>query len=265
MAFGLVELLPNTCWQEYKNLFFTSSGTTANNEQSVINTVGGPRYLDADGSSSDRYTMTSGTAPSQPIDRVVITRMDRYAGESVDLNFYTTYSSVVETSSYGTFAETLIGQNATDWVYSTVATDLSSVSEDGEPITCDGFSLDISNLDKLNKVYVSESIRFERIVPGSFSYFPTPRTTRVKPLNGGVHYYLTEQISFTFHQVPYSTLKQIEETPILLEDSFFVYDRGGVFLSEKLAHCVLLARPEIYEYNGAYGVGLSLGRIKEYV
>lgn len=263
MSVGLVEILFNTAWQEYHGVGLYNNSLVLTDNTEVLNATSGPRYLRFSRAVSDEYLIYTHSGASVDIDRCVITRADRFSGETVRFQFWTSYSSTSVFDDVSLTDNDLIGRLSKDYVYVTDASDLS-LSEDGDPVTgCEAVGIQFTGASAyMNQVYFCSSIQFNQVVPGSFIVSPVPRLSRVR--GGKIFYEITHQVTIGFHQVAGSVLDTLEENYFIRQEPFFLYNSDANILKKKLLHCILIAAPESYEYDDGYQVSLQMGILKEF-
>lgn len=264
MAFGKIEILPNTAYEDFRQVGFYNSSGFVQTDDSAINISGGPRWMDSTPPTSNArigYRNPIRTPPGE-FDRIIITNAGYLSGLDVEFIFYDTFDTVKVGETISSFSETLIGKNSSDYVYYPT-TNVSGVTEDGESAPAEaGVMIEITGAAQtMYKMFASRSIRLPQIVGNSVTRRPMKRGTRIK--TGRLFYEVAEQLSFSAFGMDKDTIDRIHDSWSMYENGFFLYDNAGAYIKEKLMHCVLVGVPQSYEYDDSYALTMTVARLRD--
>lgn len=218
----------------------TAAPADVDDRDKIINITGGGRHLEwtqADSTTRElAYIAKWNTGLSANC--VVLARADRHLGHDLAIKAYSAYPST----------PTTVGSETTLAVGDCVGIDSQDyILEFTQQNAQQAFAVEFANgaggayTRIVNKLFFGNVFEFDNVE--SITRKPVPKRN---PLDVGRNtYYVQEQCSMVFSAVSEDKLQDFEELYRLYEEPCFIYDSLGSFITEKLLHIIVTARPVV--------------------
>lgn len=226
----------------------TAAPADVDDRDKILNITGGARHLEwTQGDSTTRelsYIAKWNTGLSA--NTVVLARADRHLGHDLTIKAYSAYPSTPVTVGSETTLATgdLVGFDTQDYI-------LEFTQKNAQQ----AFAVEFGNgaggayTRIVNSLFFGNAFEFDNVE--SITRRPVPK--RVPLEVGRNSYYVQEQCSIVFSAVSEDKLQDFEELYRVYDEPCFIYDSLGSFISEKLLHVIVTARP-IVKYIPAQDV-----------
>lgn len=218
----------------------TAAGVDVDDRDKILNVTGGARHLEWTqvDSTTREISYIAKWATGLTADTVVLARADRHIGHDLTIKSYSAYpASPTTVGSVTTLGSgSLVGPDSQDYIL-----------EFTEKANQQAFGVEFGNgaggayTRIVNSLFFGSAFSFQNVE--SITRRPVPKRV---PLDVGRNtYYVQEQISMTFSAVAEDQLQDFEELYRAFDEPCFIYDSLGSFITEKLLHIIITARPVV--------------------
>lgn len=249
-----IELITNQLWTQAARVIATdTAGAEVDSTLYPSNVVGGGNHLFYGPSgAADRRLLYVNMNGGMGINRLIVTRANSFNGLGAYVLSWGAAYPASPTTHFGSvsFAETLVGPLAKDWVYS-----FSSAITGKYAI---GLELGGAVAKYIGKLYGGTALSMKIGAPPVI----TPFWSQVQLFR---QVYLTDfRAEIVFDDLTATDVNTLENLASLKTEPFFLYDADGYTFKDKLWHGVLLDLRKVQVHDNLYAVQLSTARIRSY-
>lgn len=242
----MFRIITNSFFENCGQAVMTSGGSFIDfDNNKTLNLTDGPRHLYyTSATTGDRRFLYKSTNAPQTYDAVVVVNADLHNGRDVSIRDTDNIGDNTRFSE-ASFAQTLVGPTAKDFVY------LATTPH--ENVTRVEFRLNSSYIKTIHQVYAGKSVAVAQVL--GYSRTPVSRLTKV--FIGRQMYQIQERITIDVEGVSDELMQEIASLPRIRKSPFFIYDPTGQWFSEKLFHVVMENNPISKRFNNLNDLSFS--------
>jgi len=248
-----LKIIPNTVWSQAVQLKVTdtSNSATTDGDKLANVTTGGRQLSWTQSGTAGRRIVYVNKDGAIDYDTFIVTDADNHNTHKVEIVEWTTYTSTAADEFSSTnFAETLVGRNSTDWIYerSTEATNLQALGLELDDGTGGAYAKTVG------KIYAGTAIEYTYGFSLERKRFYKFRINE----KGNQAYAVIESVKLTFNNFSDTLFDSLDNLYRNTTDPIFVYDTTGNEITEKLLHCLIVAKPVVHDFNDIRTITLDL-------
>jgi len=247
-------LLPNNIVQDTARIYTTDAADVELSDTAgLVSITGGARNLFYTSSTTGaRRIVYVNKLGGLDCTHVILTNANIHGSKAIDLISWSTYAGSPTTEfSTGSFAETLVGKNTTDWVYP-----LSLSNKQGI-----GISFASSGYTKLvYKFYVSNGLTLNYPGPCTYRWLPFPN----RHVYQRQMYLVDAEWSFLFDNMTRAEINAFETIPSLLSEPLFLYDSTGYHFRQKLIHGIISDYKVTVIHDNICQLGVTVKELRQW-
>ena len=253
--------LANTAWKDAAQLKVTDTADTATTDTTGLeNVTGGQRWHRwTSGATADRRIAYINKSGGMSCTYAVLTRADLHVGHQVMIHSWSNYTSsaTTELDTGTTWAPTLIGERAQDYVWNLTSNAISSK----QALTMTFLAGTGGNYTKtVGQIYFSNGLSLSYPGPVQISKLAFPSTY----VYDRQAYIVDEEWQFVITQMSRAEVETFETQYMLQRRPIFIYDTDGTLIPTKLLHCMIKEFRIVEVFDDFYAIQLEVVKLRQW-